>query len=95
MIDTNALNRKIYELKEVQRTAWRQLADPALTTFERREVRNQIRASNSELKYHLQTMSECLRSRVNSPAESADFGRPNLRLFIMDDPPQQPFELGA
>jgi hypothetical protein len=92
MTDANVLDCKIYELKEVQRVAWRQLADPSLTTFERREVRNQIRLSNSELR---QMMSERLRFRVPSAEEVAGgFGRPNLRLLTLDEPPQQ-YEQGA
>jgi hypothetical protein len=95
MTDANALDRKVYELKEVQRVAWRQLADPSLTTFERREVRNQIRLSNSELRQYLQMMSERLRFRMRSAEEVAGgFGRPNLRLLTLDEPPQR-YEQGA
>jgi hypothetical protein len=98
MTDANVLDCKIYELKEIQRVAWRQLADPSLTTFERREARNQIRLSNSELRQYLQMMSERLRFRVRSAAEDAGgFGRPNLRLLTLDEPPEQEqlFERGA
>jgi hypothetical protein len=95
MTDANALDRKVYELKEAQRVAWRQLADPSLTTFERREVRNQIRLSNNELRQYLEMMSERLRFRVRSAEEVAGgFGRPNLRLLTLDEPPQQ-YEQGA
>jgi hypothetical protein len=95
MTDANVLDCKIYELKEVQRVAWRQLADPSLTTFERREARNQIRLSNSELRQYLQMMSERLRFRVRSAEGVAGgFGRPNLRLLTLDEPPQQ-YEQGA
>jgi hypothetical protein len=96
MTDANVLDCKIYELKEVQRVAWRHLADPLLTTFERREVRNQIRQSNNELRQYLQMMSERLRFRVRSGEEDAGrFGRPNLRLLTLDEAPEQPFERGA
>jgi hypothetical protein len=95
MTDANVLDCKIYELKEVQRVAWRQLADPSLATFERREARNQIRLSNSELRQYLQMMSERLRFRVRSAEEVAGgFERPNLRLLTLDEPPQQ-YEQGA
>jgi hypothetical protein len=41
-------------------------------------------------------MSERLRFRVRSAEEIAGgFGKPNLRLLTLDEPPQQPFELGA
>jgi hypothetical protein len=96
MTDPNVLDRKIYELKEVQRAAWRQLADSSLTTFERREVRNQIRLSNNDLRQYLQMMSERLRFRVRPDEESAGgFGKPDLRLLNLDEPTEQGFERGA
>ena len=96
MTDANVLDCKIYELKEMQRVTWRQLADPSLTTFERREIRNQIRLSNNELRQYLQMMSERLRFRVRSAEEGAGgLGRPNLRLLTLDEQPWQPFERRA
>jgi hypothetical protein len=68
MTDPDVLDCKIHELQEVQRVAWRQLADSTLTAFERREVRNQIRLSNNELRQYL-LMSERLRFRVRSAEE--------------------------
>jgi hypothetical protein len=56
--DPDNLVRKIRDLQEEQRVAWRQLANSSLTTFERREVRNQLRHSHSELRQYLQLMSE-------------------------------------
>jgi hypothetical protein len=43
MDDPDVLVRTIHALKEEQTAAWRQLAASSLTTFERREVRNQLR----------------------------------------------------
>jgi hypothetical protein len=79
MTDPNVL--KIHELKEEQRVAWRQLAD-SLTTFERREVRNQIRQSNNELRGYLQMMSERRRFPL-PPAEKVanGLGKPDFRLI--------------
>jgi hypothetical protein len=95
MTDANVLDCKIYELKEIQRVAWRQLADPSLTTFERREVRNQIRIRNNELRQYLEMISERLRFPVRSAEDVAGgFGRPNLRLLTLDEPPQL-YEQGA
>jgi hypothetical protein len=73
MADPDVLDYKIHELKEVQRVAWRQLANSSLTTFERREVRDQIRQSNNELRQYLQMMR---------PAEG--FGKPNFRLLAIN-----------
>jgi len=82
MTDPDVLDCKIHELKEVQRVAWRQLANSSLTTFERREVRNQIRQSNNELRQYLQMMAERVRFRVRPAEEVAEgFGKPNFRLL--------------
>jgi hypothetical protein len=85
MTDPDVIDCKIHELKEVQRIAWRQLADSTLTAFERREVRNQIRQSNNELRQYLQMMSERVRFRVRPADEVADrFGRPDFRLLAIN-----------
>jgi hypothetical protein len=84
MTDADVLVCKIHELKEVQRVAWRQLAESQLTTFERREVRNQIRQSNNELGQYL-LMSERVRFQVRPVEEVTDgFGKPNFRLLASD-----------
>ena len=95
MTDPDVLDCKIHELQEVQKVAWRRLADSTLTAFERREVRNQIRLSNNELRQYL-LMSERLRFRVRSDEEVAGgSGKPNLRLLTLDEPPWRPFERRA
>jgi hypothetical protein len=74
---------KIHELQKEQRVAWRQLAESSLTAFERREVINQLRQSNSELRHYLELMSERLRIRGRTSQEAASgFGKPNFRLLI-------------
>jgi hypothetical protein len=84
MTDPDVLDFKILELKEVQRIAWRQLAESSLTTFDRREVRNQLRHSNNELGRYLQMKSERVRFR-GRPVDVADgFGKPNFRLLACD-----------
>jgi hypothetical protein len=85
MTDPDVIDCKIHELKEVQRVAWRQLADSTLTAFERREVRNQIHQSNNELRQYLQMMSERVRFRVRPADAVADrFGRPDFRLLVIN-----------
>jgi hypothetical protein len=87
MADSDILDCKIYELKEVQRIAWRQLADSSLTTFERREARNQIRQSNNELRQYLHMLSERVRFRVGPAEGVADgFGKPDFRLLARNQP---------
>jgi hypothetical protein len=63
MTEPDVLGRDIDALKALQRDAWRELASPSLTTFERREIRNRIRHSEVELRENLNTMSERLRFR--------------------------------
>jgi hypothetical protein len=83
MDDPDVLVRRIHELKDEQRIAWRQLAESSLTAFERREVRNQLRQSHHELRQYLQMMSERARFRT-PPAEevAVGFGKPNFRLLV-------------
>ena len=50
MIEPDILSQKIYELKDWQTVAWRWVADPLVTAFERREIRNHIKDSNAELR---------------------------------------------
>jgi hypothetical protein len=95
MTDPDILDCKIHELQEEQRVAWRQLADSSLTTFERREVRNQIRLSNNELRQYLQMMAERVRFRVRPAEEVASrFGKPDFRLLALVEPPGQPSNEG-
>ena len=63
MTEPDVLSRDIDALKALQRNAWRELASPSLTVFDRREIRNRIRQSEVELRTHLKMMSERLRFR--------------------------------
>ena len=61
MNEPDILSRKIRELKDWQTAAWRRIADPMLTTIERREIRYHLRESEFELRHYLGMMSERLR----------------------------------
>jgi hypothetical protein len=63
MSEGDILSRNIHVLKELQRVAWRNLADPALTIFERREIRNEIKQSDAELRSYLEMISDRSRFR--------------------------------
>ena len=69
MHEPEILSRKIRELRNGQTIAWRRIADPMLTTFERREVRNQLRESGAELRHCLELMSDRLRFRTGPVEE--------------------------
>jgi hypothetical protein len=74
MADVDVLSRKIRELKEWQTIAWRRIADPMLTAFERREIRNHIRESDGELRYYLGMMSERLRFKARAVEAAEHIG---------------------
>ena len=67
-------------LKELLRIAWKDLANPLLTAFERREARNQINQYSVELRRHLQLIQAVrIRSRKECATEEGhEFGKPNL-----------------
>src|ERR1700732_3495065 len=58
MTEPDVLSRDIDALKDQQRDACRELASPSLTVFDRREIRNRIRQSETELRTYLIMMSE-------------------------------------
>ena len=62
--------------------AWRRLADPAMTTFEKRELRNQMKQADAALRQCLALSSE-LRSARNAPAsvDGHTFVKPDLRFL--------------
>ena len=72
MTEPNFLSRKVDELKEWQRVAWRRVADPLVTEFERREIRNHIKESDEELRYCLGMVSDRLRRRSRTVGDVGD-----------------------
>ena len=82
MIEADVLSHEIDALMAQQREAWRELAVPSLTAFDRREIRNRIRQGEVELREHLKVRTERLRFQprpVEPPADSlANF---DFRLF--------------
>ncbi len=85
MTDPDILSRDIHALKELQRVAWTQLASPTLTVFDQREIRNQLRQSEAELRTYLKMRSERTRFPVQS-TKNADHRRakPSFRLIAAD-----------
>ena len=75
MSEPDILDRNIHVLKEAQRAIWQQLAGQSLTMFERRELRNHLKQSNSELRCYLDMMSERVRFQVRAVEDiAAGFG---------------------
>jgi hypothetical protein len=81
MTELEVLVGNVDGLKELLRIAWRDLANPLLTAFERREARNQINEHSIELRRHLQLIqAERIRSSTNS-STGRDLAEPSLRLY--------------
>ena len=82
MFETDVLSSEITVRMAEQRDAWRELASPELTQFDRRELRNRIRQGEIELRDFLKMRGERLRFRprpVEEPVDSlANIG---FRLF--------------
>jgi hypothetical protein len=82
MSEPDILSRKVDELKEWQRVAWRRVADPVVTPFERREIRNHIKESDGELGDYLGMVSERLRLRAPTVEDLGDsLAKINFRLL--------------
>ena len=65
MTEPDRLSLKIEELKQWQAMAWRRIADPQITPFERRKILDHIKESDSALRHCLTRMYE----RINSPPD--------------------------
>jgi hypothetical protein len=73
IFDRDVRERDIRALQEWLRTAWRQLGDPSLTTFSRRELRNQMKQCSADLKAQLE------RAEAQQTSSARDSGRPLTR----------------
>ena len=58
MTEPDVLRLKIEELKQWQAMAWRRIADPQITPFERRKILDHIKESDSALRHCLTKMYE-------------------------------------
>jgi hypothetical protein len=72
MTEPDILSDKIRELMDWQNKAWRRIADPSATLFERREIRNHLKESDAQLRRYLAMVSEQLRFPTRDPEEVRD-----------------------
>jgi hypothetical protein len=72
MTEPDIISRKIRELMDWQSLAWRRVADPLTTVFERREIRNHIKESDAELRGYLTMISDRLRFQARAVQEIGD-----------------------
>lgn len=73
------LDHNIRALKQWLRAAWQQLGDPSLTAYTRRELRNQMKQCNADLRAHLQRLEVVRSQRARDPVRA--FARPDLRIL--------------
>jgi hypothetical protein len=83
MTEADLLSRKIDGLKEWQALAWRRIADPLITPYERREIRNHIKESNSALAHCLKVMSERLRFHPRAVEDVRDTSLTELDFLLL------------
>jgi hypothetical protein len=72
MTEPDILSSKIRELQDWQTVAWRRIADPSITLYERREVRNHLKDAEVELRRCLGMMAERVRFRPRSVEDVGD-----------------------
>jgi hypothetical protein len=73
------LDSDIRALQQWLRAAWQQLGDPSLTTFSRRELRNQMKQCSADLRERLQIAA----GQQSDPVQQAvpPDSRPELRIL--------------
>ena len=69
----------IHAMQQWLRDAWQQLGDPSLTTFSRRELRNQMKQCSADLRERLQMAAEQQSGPVQQPIPT--YTRPELRIL--------------
>ena len=73
------LDSDIRAMQQWLRGAWQQLADASLTAFARRELRNQMKQCNADLRELLQQVAE-QRSQP-APLRVTNYTKPDLRIL--------------
>ena len=70
----------IHAMQQWLRAAWRQLGEPSLTTFSRRELRNQMKQCSADLRAHLQRAAE--QQALPAPLPAPNYTKPDLRVLV-------------
>ena len=73
------LDSDIRAMQQWLRAAWEQLADPSLNTFSRRELRNQMKQCNADLRARLQMAAEQKSAPLQQPIPT--YTKPDLRIL--------------
>jgi hypothetical protein len=78
MNQPEVLDTDIHAMQQWLRAAWQQLGDPSLTTFGRRELRNQMKQCSADLRARLELAAQ--QSGPGQPPIPAS-SRPELRIL--------------
>ena len=78
MHQPEVLDSDIHAMQQWLRAAWRQLADPSLTTFSRRELRNQMKQCSADLRTRLQMAAEQQSELLKQPAPTSSRPPPRV-----------------
>ena len=73
------LDSDIRALQQWLRAAWQLLGDPSLTTFSRRELRNQMKQCSADLRERLEMVAEQQSEPLQQPLPASS--RPELRIL--------------
>ena len=73
------LDSDIRAMQQWLRAAWQQLGDRSLTTFSRRELRNQMKQCSADLRERLQMLAEQQAGPLQQPVPP--YSRPELRIL--------------
>lgn len=82
MTEPDVLTSKIRELQHWQTMAWRRIAEPSITVYERREVRNHLKDAEAELRRCLDMMAERVRFR-RQPLDQVGDSLANLQFKLL------------
>jgi hypothetical protein len=78
------LDEDIRDLKQWMHGAWRHLADPALTSFDRREIRNYMKEAELALAAGLKRLADREQARRDAEVASNIKKRPDFRILQLD-----------
>ena len=79
MSQPEILDSDIRAMQQWLRDAWQQLGDRSLTTFSRRELRNQMKQCSADLRARLQMAAEQHSGPLQQPIPN--YSRPELRIL--------------
>jgi hypothetical protein len=82
----DTLDQDVQALKAWLRTAWHYLADPSITRFERRELRNYMKEADVALRAGLQKVAARERSRMEGDAAYSRAPPPDFLILKVEVP---------